>query len=217
MKSINNSHSASTDSTIFVKVIQPVSQPEQVEEFKSEFRFDLSKIIKNAKVHFLETRQNLPFNLPSVEKYQNSKSKKFYLPSEKFDQTLRSIQYRNYRKMNLPEKPFSKRRFWHDKVKKKENNPLLVQIREEIFKELKMKFGENNKQFYFDSNRERRKRNLRKKKRIIPEFAENIKKIVDSEDSGIEEDFLISRRKADSPKTQNLKELSINLEKVNWD
>lgn len=158
MKSINNSHSASTDSTVYVKVIQPVSLPEQLEEFKSEFRFDLSEIIKKAKVHSLQTRENVPLNLPSVRKDQNPKS-------EKLD--FQIIQYRDERKMNLPEKPFSKRRFWHAKMKKKEN-PLLLQIREEIFNELKTKFGENNKQFYFDSNRERRKRNLQKKKRIIP-------------------------------------------------
>ncbi|XP_051170740.1 uncharacterized protein LOC127287706, partial [Leptopilina boulardi] len=201
MKSINNSHLASKDLTIIVKVIQPISHEKQFEEFKSQFQFDLSEIVKKAKANYFEKRENFPLNEIKIKKY----------PSER-ENFHKSFEYKNERKMNLPEKPISKRKFWHEKMKKDENNKIFSQIKKEILNELKMKLEANEKFNFIDKRRKKSGKNFLKKKRMIQEFADKLKSPKNLQ--SIKKKNSKSKRKAKIKKIENNKKLDYNFKNI---
>lgn len=155
MKSINNSHSSSNDSTIFVKFIQPMSHRKQSEDFKSEFRFDLSNIIRKAKLNYNGMR-----DFQKEEKERNLESERSNL-SNGLNKSFRLIEYKGNRRMNLSEKPFLKRRFWHERMKKEKIDNIFVQVRRDVLKELKRKI------YNSDFGRRRRKLSVREADKIF--------------------------------------------------
>lgn len=177
----NLSGSSSSDSKLSVKVVQPVAHGTQVphEKTETEFITDLSKFRKfynpnySGEDKLLENRFMVQ-NRDTQLKSKNARLGKNNSSENKKNDKKRLIHHKNRRKINLPLKPFKRRRFWYEKIKRDEAlDKEKAEIRRDITKKLNKKFRED-KAFRFNQNREEF---IRDKRKISNEDLENVNKI----------------------------------------